>query len=181
MSVTEKFLYLKRTIGGIRSDTPPSTADGDSIALRVNQYGEAIVAGGVGMVPAAGSKFSLRAAAVVTTSFIPSSSFATGNSDLLLLFIDKTGTNNPTYVDFDVQLTDDGGTTWRTHDAIMSVSGGFDIRQATYVRKSDIGASNPENHLLRIELTPQSTYQVGIRYSGGTAPTIALSGILVQR
>jgi hypothetical protein len=46
MAVNDYFERLKKLIGGIRSDTPPTTADGDFIALRVNQYGEPMIATG---------------------------------------------------------------------------------------------------------------------------------------
>ncbi len=48
MAVNERFESFKETVGGVRSDSAPSTSDGDSIAVRVNEYGELMVTGGEG-------------------------------------------------------------------------------------------------------------------------------------
>jgi hypothetical protein len=43
MAINNGIERLKKVIAGIRSDADPTTADGDQIAIRVNQYGELII------------------------------------------------------------------------------------------------------------------------------------------
>jgi hypothetical protein len=48
MAVNNKVNPEKRTVTGIRSDSNPSTNNGDSIAIRVNEYGEVYTVSGTG-------------------------------------------------------------------------------------------------------------------------------------
>ena len=48
MAVNTKFENLKKVVGGVRTDAGASTADGDTIAVRVDEYGQIMTVAGSG-------------------------------------------------------------------------------------------------------------------------------------
>ena len=48
MAINNKFENLKKTVGGIRTDADPTTADGDLIAVRIDQFGQLMTVAGAG-------------------------------------------------------------------------------------------------------------------------------------
>ena len=121
------------------------------------------------------------ASVTMTGAFQYTGAFAASAYNLAMVLIDKTTVNVPTNLDIDVQLSEDAGATWRSHDQINTVAAGFDTRSNSIIRKTDVGAANPENHVERVEIVPHFTYRIGARFIGGAAPDVALDVILVQR
>jgi hypothetical protein len=128
----------------------------------------------------AGAEFQLRAATLLTGAFQYSGIFNSGNHNVLEVYVTKTTVNNPTDVYFVLEAADAAGA-WFQTDNTYAVAAGDNFNAAYAIRRTDIGAGNPERHLVTFELNPQTGYRVGARFVGGAAPTLAMNGRIIKR
>jgi hypothetical protein len=132
---------------------------------------------GVGLDDGAGAPLTL------TGNFQYGDWFAVEDADLLNLWIEKTGANNPDNVDISVQASRDlAGTEPYDIDLVNAVSGGFDSRSDGIIRITSFTATTPERLLVSAELRQTGLfYRVGARFVGGTAPDVEIAAQAVHR
>jgi hypothetical protein len=139
--------------------------------------GGAMAGAGAGVT---GASFVSAAAAVTTGAYVYGNEFEAGSADQLLLHVAKTTANNPTNVDFDVQCSDDAGVTWETIPQTDQVAAGVTTQQGMTLRTQEIGAA-VGNFLYAVDIYPGLRYRVGVLFTGGAAPTLAIDCQLLKR
>jgi len=122
---------------------------------------------------ATAASFEIRAALIVTGAYVYGNEFESDEANLLQIWVTKTLANNPTTVDYSIQVSPDAGVTWATLPQVNAVAAGLTTQEAMTLRTTEIGAAVGV-YLYAVDIIPDMRYRVGV-LATGALPTLAIN------